>query len=522
MHSRPPRKLEFPETGSELLDAALQRLNDVRRIVSTTPRKVVYTMAILDEANLRAKFDVDGCYEFNLRLSTASGFTPPQKVKLLAKSSSVKVNLALGIHYFYTAVEKGEVSFGALLDFHARTVPNLTPHRFTGRSLSIEEEEANVLSNRFARFLGIGFMAEYVDATWFFPLPKHGRAVLHTRSGEVTLSRAKSKMRWPDYLAAPFNPERSHAKSLGAFYPLEFKGRTASIDFEDSQYRAWLDQSTNIAIRSVDGKPLRMKSWVLALNYRCIDRPAKHEASTFLIHDPQIGSDNAPLPASAGSIIRSHLARQCRKLGMASLSAFVESGVWPEGRRHWPQVYRIRHRDPGFKDRRYVGRFITWGLNGEPTAVPEDSLSFGLSPPIVLDGVFHGRFRGPRDWVECHVHIDSRRSGTFEVHVDSPGRTWTEDRVRSLLNAVLRGSMRRGVFIGQDAKMLRSCISTPLSDEPSGDEFEIPFEVSDLGAGDKADSQEGLPVGAVQVLRNGSVIANPGLLEPVEDEFWVR
>ncbi len=478
-------------------------------------------MTKLDEANLREKFGTDGRFEFALRLSTASGFTPPKKVKELSRSKVVGVNLALGIHYFYTAVEKGDVSFGALLDFLAHTEPNVTPHRFLGRSLSSDEEEANVLSNRFARFLGIGFMAEYVDATWFFPLPKQGRAVLPTPGGEIKLFRSKRNMRWPDYLAAPFNPERSSAKSLGAFYPLEFKGRSASIDFEDSQFRAWLDQSTNISIQSAGRKLLRSKSWVLALNYRCRDKPARHEASTFLIHDPQIGPENAPLPASSAPIIRAHLARQCRKLGLGSMSAFVESGAWPGDWRHRPQVYRIRHRDSRFRDRRYVGRFIAWGLDGEPVVASSGS----FFPPLLdrdFDGYFDANFHGRSQSLELRARIRGRQPRGIDVHVRSSNPLWTEDRVRLFLNSLMGASIPAGAFIGQDAKMLRRCMSTPLTDELSGGEFATVFEIADPGVGDAADRKEVFSAGAIQVLRNGSVIANSELLEPVAEEFWVR
>src|SRR5262249_44774948 len=133
------------------------------------------------------------------------------------------------------------------------------PHRFSGTALSRDDTEALSLSERFGRFLGIGFMAEYADSTWFMSLPKGGQVELRTSNGVCTVSRADTKNRWPDYLAAPFDPTKTDAKTLGAIYPLEFKGTGSYVDFKHKRFQEWLLQSTNLVIQAPVRSGLAMK-----------------------------------------------------------------------------------------------------------------------------------------------------------------------------------------------------------------------------------------------------------------------
>ncbi len=426
--------------------------------------------------------------------------------------------MALGIHYFYTLVEAGAVSFGALLDFLSLTDLAAPTHQFLGKTLSNDVAMANGLSNKFGTLIGIGFMAEYAETTWFCPLPSKGRLVLDSPSTKLTVTRGESGKSWPDYLAAPFNPREKAVGAMGAFYPLEFKGTGASIDFEDSRFQDWQEQSTNISVRSAGDKALALKSWILAFNYRCRDKPARHPSSTLLVLDPRVGPEEAPLPDSAAPIIREHLARQCRKLGLGGLAPMVLSGVRPEGSNYVPPVFRILH--SRFSDRRYVGRFAAWGLNGELIAISHNPLLSSF-PVGDIDLRVDAYFRGA---MHAHIHIESRKATANQARIDvnvigelSAG--WTGSRVRSFILSLLQGQ-GNGVFIGQDAKMLRQCMRTPPTIELTGGEFDTPFEYFDPGAVDVG--EEGLPAGAVQVLRNGSVLANPRLVELVEEDFWLQ
>jgi hypothetical protein len=105
------------------------------------------------------------------------------------------------------------------------------------------------------------------------------------------------------------------------------------------------------------------------------------------------------------------------------------------------------------------------------------------------------------------------------VHVivyGNPPPGWGEQRIRSLLTSGATG--QGAFFIGQDARMLRQCITTPASEELVGGEFDTPFQFVDTGADTVV--EEELPGGTVQVIRNGSIIASSGLMEPVEEDFW--
>jgi hypothetical protein len=243
-------------------------------------------MKQLDEANLRKQFGTDGRFEFLLGVGTAKGFAPPPKVRKLG--ARLKVDLALGIHFFYTVVEGRQPCFAVLQEFLSCTAPGSSPHRFLGESLSNDEDRSVNLSNDFGRFTGIGFMAEYAEATWFFPLPKSGRAVLQSPGGAITVTRASKRKTepWPDYLAAPFNPRSDGVPNTGMFYPLEFKGRGGYVDLTHRTFSSWVKQSINIQITRANGEQLRAKSWVLAFIYRCSDANVKHQHSTLLVHDP--------------------------------------------------------------------------------------------------------------------------------------------------------------------------------------------------------------------------------------------
>jgi len=130
---------------------------------------------------LKKHYGSDGKYTFGFQLQEDDGFKPPKSLVGCREESAITLNLADGIHYFHTAVEKRKPSWGLLADFASATYPNQSPHRFIGESLSVDSERAVNLSSDFARMLGIGLMTQHAKATWFAPLPKSGKLTMKTK-----------------------------------------------------------------------------------------------------------------------------------------------------------------------------------------------------------------------------------------------------------------------------------------------------------------------------------------------------
>ncbi|MEK7434363.1 MAG: hypothetical protein AABZ74_14620 [Cyanobacteriota bacterium] len=471
-----------------------------------------------DAANLKTQFGMDSSFKFDFKIETEDGFILPSKIEKL--KNEISINLGLGIHYFYTLVEEREASWGILQDFISYTKVGIDKHQFTNKSISNDRERSNNLSNEFGKMIGIGFMAEYANSTWFCPLPEKTDKVLTLPQGKLTISRLRKGKgnSWPDYISAPFNPKDNDQNSMGAFYPLEFKGKSEYIKFDSSEFKKWIKQSKNISFKLKDNnveKDISTKSWVLAFNYRCSEnnKHKEHKNSTLMVYDPEVGNPEIAQPKTAAPIIREHLARQCRKLGLGYLAPYVLDGIRPDSFANWPTVYNINN--PRFNNRHYIGRFVSWGLNGELFIVPPTNNWFSFS--WVDSGFIEFFLRGRTDNNHIHGHIElnaGKRGKDIIIHGNIDN--YTQNQIRQFFN----DSQNNTFFIGQDADMIKKCLNTPDNIELDGDIFNTPFEYTDFRNLNSKNSNEENFKGSVQIIRNGSIIANSNLILPVKEDFW--
>lgn len=460
------------------------------------------SLPAFDAADLQERFGTDGRFQLGLATKEVS-----ESISRLAPA--VEVNLARGIHCYYTVVERCKPSWAVLEDFLHCTDPDASPHRFRGSRLSNDEEQSNTLSNRFGRFLGLAFMHQHAGATWFCPLPKRGEF----RDGQLTVTRALKGQAWPDYLAAPFSA--SDGLCSGAFYPLELKARMAYTDFGSATFDRWLRQAKNIRTRWKD-RDCNLKSWVVAFNYRLADRRGKRAHSTLLVHDPPTEPSGGPFPESAEPIIRAHLARQARKLGYAPLARLVLLG--PRRRLRSPQVpvYRVRRQE--LEERRYVGRFLRWSLDGELVVATDAWPGPFVGQPghleIWVDGF------GEADHFHFRMHASVRPDGTTTIDHFPPSAERFHGRLQRMVETLLFGD-RDCLFLGQDAQMLRACMAA----EPGQDLVDAVFEKElalEPGPGGETEGVTDLeqPPGHVRVLTNGSILASASLVKPAETFEW--
>jgi hypothetical protein len=178
----------------------------------------------------------------------------------------------------------------------------------------------------------------------------------------------------------------------------------------------------------------------------------------------------------------------------------------PERAAGLPTVFKVRH--PALKQRRYIGAFAWRGPGGELIWMPEPTprLSGRFEIDIVDDGP--GPFRS------AVIHLGPSRHRVVIYH---HGSNLREGAVRGILRSLFAGGGAQ-VFLGQDAEMIRGCMRTALDGDLGGEPFEVPIEVHEA-----ADTPTASP-GFVQVLRNGSVLADASII--VEDEgdadWWRR
>ena len=454
----------------------------------------------VDLAELFRRSGIDGRVSMLFRLEQEPGAMVPQSIAGLG--AEIELDLCLAAQYFASAT--GNLApWGTVMQFMQCTDRSAVLHRFTGSSIAGRDEEASSgLSGQFAKCIGIGFMAQYGDAIWFYPLPKKGTARIETTHGKVVVRRSVTGRRWPDYLAA--------ASQVGQLpnpcFALEFKGQAAYVDFSRKSFIGWVEQSKNISVVGADGRPLGIESWVLAFNYRCAGKTATHEASTLLAHDPWVGPRDAEPFAEGGSIVRAHLARQMRMLGLRRLAQLVLTGGRPRQDISYPQTYTIRH--AGCRDRRYVGRFFALGPDG---ILRPASLAVGASLLPSTDVRVEVRGRPGRFWTCCMRGTD--RARMIHVHADiyDSGGLLTKGQVREWCRSLLSGRSDL-VFVGQDAGMVRGCLSISDELDLAGDAFNEAPEFHSVD--DRADG------GFVQVIRNGSLIASSQLVEIDREPIW--
>ncbi|MCC6639810.1 MAG: hypothetical protein IT386_01460 [Deltaproteobacteria bacterium] len=384
------------------------------------------------------------------------------------------------------------VSYGAIHDWIALSVPGQAPHRFTGTSLGEDSEVGGDLSSTFAKVVGLAFMSEYAGACWFKVLRPLWDAVLATAQGNVEVSKVRPDDDGPDYLAAPFDP--ASAVQGGPFYAVEFKGKKAKVEFASETFKGWSRQAANISLRGQNAA-VNLKSWVLAFNYGFERAGGSREESTLLVEDPEIAPDAPALEpdrVNGSSIIRDHLSRQCVVLGASILAPHVRLGRSLEGAKDLPPVYRIDHQR--LKNRRYIGHWFSLTPQGDLIATPEAP---STQWRVIERGPRWLVVRGPEGIVEVAIHHDGPASWR--------GAQWLE--------RLLWG--RGAIFIGQDATMLRRCTQVATADALDGEPFQDELHFADA-AGDGPYPSE------VRVLRNGNVVATGATVELDESDFWLR
>lgn len=454
------------------------------------------TQAPGSKAYLMERYDTDGIVKVLFKLHEEPNGDVPWAIRELGPD--VTIDLALGLHYYWTAAGSSVVSYGDLETFMALTDHDADPHRFLGSALGgYDEDEGTALSGRLSKFVGIAFMAQYGDVTWFHPLPKKGKAVIPSPRGDMMISRITSGRAWPDYLAA------QHRSSSGNMddqrvYALEFKGRERHVDFSHKAFQAWVEQSRNIRVLDADRVAQQVEAWVLAFNYRCSASSSPHTASTLLAYDPWVGPLDAPVFRGGTGIARLHLSRQVRNLGFPWLSPSVLNGRPLRGRAAFPPTFLIRH--PKCAGRHYIGRFLQMGPDGRwHVTSPPTSAGLKTLGDVHIE-LKHGD--GNQDTI-----VHAWRDGTncrVDVHIDGQALRLIDPLLDWLTSTP--GDDREVLFVGQDAEMVSHCMRTPADEELRGDGFGRATEFQDFGGGGEF----------VSVIRNGSVIASQQLVEPAD------
>lgn len=423
-------------------------------------------------------------------LQTATGFTPPTGVRALG--NSVDLDLVAGCQLLWTVVmNKSIVSYAAIDDWLALSDPNAKLHRFTDSSIGDDSEVGGDISSTLAKVVGLAFLSEYAEACWFTVLRPLWENVLTTNLGDISVSKNDANEFGPDYLAAPFDP--ANAAAGGPFYAVEFKGRKAKIEFQSQTFTKWSTQAGNIALRNVqDGSAVNLKAWVVAFNYGFEKAQGSREESALLVDDPEVASGAPhlePKPINGSTIIRDHLARQCRLLGAPQLAPYVRRGLALDGAKDLPPVYQIDHQK--LAGRRYIGIWLARTPSGDLVPAPAGWAGW----PIIQRGPHHFVAGGP--------------AGHIELWIDGPSGS----RARAWIERWFGGG--DVVFVGQDATMLKRCTQLSMDSALDGEPFqhELHFVSS---------SGEPPYPKVIRVLRNGSVLAANATIEPDEHSFWTQ
>lgn len=448
--------------------------------------------------------------KLGFELKRTKGFSPPAPIQNL--STSVDLDLSLGAHYFFTFVHHRTPTFGLVEDFinFSTTVNGI--HTFDGSGFGDDAESSQSYSAQFAKLVGVAFMAQYANCTWFASMSRMWRDGLVSATGRIEFKKRHPKSNGPDYLAAPFDPASATSDPL---YVVEFKGRTGVVKFSHEAFRAWRKQSKNIRAYDPNGVEVNLKSWVLAFNY-AFEGGEGRENSTLLVEDPWTAPANVPALGhdrrAVSRIIREHLARQCPKFGLGHLSrALVTDAGQDLSALRLPGIFTVHH--PRLGVRRYVGGFATRGPDGNLFWLPDGWLDGRLRHDVDIE-IFPSSQGG--DWFEFLVHVRGRssRSRRAFVRVFGQARPPAPVELRRMLRELLGGSTT-SVFVGQDATMIRECLRTPIDAELGGISFSEPIELAGT-----TEYQE--TTGYVQVLRNGGIVAGTDLvsLEEDSDAWW--
>lgn len=371
-------------------------------------------------------------------------------------------------------------------------------HRFTGTRFTGDSEDGRALSTRFAKLVGISFMSEHADATWFAPMESLWDEGLLVSEGTVRFKKPRPGDDGPDYLAAPFDPTVSTSDPLVV---LEFKGRSQRFGFGTEVFKKWRKQAVNISCFGQDGMPRNLKSWVIEFAYAFEGTGGSSRHSTILVDDPPTGPADAPVIERGRGIIervvREHLSNQCTRLGAGRIARSVLFGERLAPQRDFPTTYLIK--DPRLGDRRFIGVFGTWDIDGELTISANQQI-IGL--PSKFDIIAEANIESANGWGHVSIRTKSGDELTMvDIRLSTKG-SWTSKReLEDYVRQWLVGARGAQVFIGQDATMLRTAIATAWGQPLEGTPFTVPIQFSTV-----ANPKDG--VHSVQVLRNGAVFAD--------------
>lgn len=450
-------------------------------------------------------------------LNEEEGFTPPPGIAELRGKDSISLSLGFGVHYYSTCISGREPSFKLAEEFLEYSRADDAMHRFTGTRFTGDSEDGRALSTRFAKLVGISFMSQHADATWFAPMESLWDDGLLTPDGTVTFKKQRPEDDGPDYLAAPFDPTADDASD--PLVVLEFKGRSQRIGFDTKEFGKWRNQAINISCFGNDGNPRNLKSWVLEFAYAFENTSGSSRHSAFLVDDPHIGPTGAPPlereRLSIERIVREHLTRQCYRLGAGRIARSVLLGERLAPPRDFPTTYLTK--DMRLHDRRFIGLFGTWGVDGELVLSGNPRI---LSPMSEADVEMDVYFESGARW--AHVRIRGRPDGNTilaDIHLSvSKSDQWTsKEELEGDVRRWLIGNREGQIFIGQDATMLRTAIATARGQPLEGTPFTVPIQFS-TGTNRKDGAY------AVQVLRNGAVFADARAVTAAngdDREWWM-
>lgn len=296
-----------------------------------------------------------------------TGCPLPRAVQSLRGPGQATVDLLEATQAFYT-VFGGTQSFGFAIQMMDVSVSAKvgSRHKFERHSLVGDPETAGSLSQILSKLVGIGFLFQHADATWFADMRNLWNSPLQLRSHQLEFTKDRLTEDGPDYLFARFDQPGNMARSTASdrLVAVELKGRKQPQDFASAEFAQFRAQATNIHAATTDGQILAINCWTLVFNYACEDI-GKPEHSTILLDDPvnlrpwdgRRRLEEIPLDF----VIREHLARQCRQLGFGHLASHVLRGEWPDGVL-FPPLYEVAHQL--LARRRYAGVWVHFAADG--------------------------------------------------------------------------------------------------------------------------------------------------------------
>lgn len=180
--------------------------------------------------------------------------------------------------------------------------------------------------------------------------------------GEIEISR-RSKGNLPDYFCA---------RSVGAFFIAEAKGRSGPVsNFDAGYFDEFRDQLGRVRVTS-DGAEQGLKGYIVAT--RMLHEQKVRARPCIAAEDPLVGPpDSEPSKQFGSWIVASHYARVLRKLRLSPYAAALEKAVvLPESFRLTTGLWECRW--PSLKGKRFVGGFVA----------PEQEARIPYTKPMTL------------------------------------------------------------------------------------------------------------------------------------------